>query len=337
MAKFVLFLECWKITEQVVIERRTMMSRQTEGRRRKTGVSFEVISVHGTSKRQKAKVTTVFPLRGKRHQNSSPDLLLKALIALNREKLCNDVKLVLFPAGFIRLDWIKDLHLERPKQPDQYDVKTVFPVLQKYLNAKVRPLFNGESIGEIPNRMLLGMDVKYSGTATQLPGEAQLGILLDKNLRITGATAKFYNPPAEERTQWNLISTCDYSTHFMNIPYLGEALVLYCFDLAALTGRKKYALKDKKTMRKINAADRTFKKRHPKLGLHLGHILEKQNTWKGKFTEVFVNKYGISNYISSSDLKLGEEKRFDTYRVYGGDIGVRAVIIKPGPRKVGRP
>ena len=313
------------------------MSRQTGGSRRKTDLSFEVISVHGTSNREKAKVTTVFPLRGKRNHNNNPYNLPKALAALNREKLLEDVKLVLFPAGFIRLDWIKDLHLERPKSTDQYDVKTVFPVLQKYLNVKVRPLFKGERIGEIPNRILLGIDVEYSGTDTQLPGEAQLGILLDKNLRIHGATAKFYNPPAEERTQWNLISTSDYTTHFMNIPYLGEALVLYCFDLAALTARKKHALKDKKAIRKINAADRTFKKRSPKLGLHLGHILEKQNTWKGKFTEVFVNKYGISNYISSSELKLGEEKRFDKYRVYGGDIGVRVVIIKSGLLKVGRP
>ena len=328
MAKFILFLERWKINKQVVTEREPMMARLAGGSRRKTDLSFEVVSVHGTANSGKAKVTTVFPLRGKRNHNNNPDNLPKALAALNREKLLEDIKLVLFPAGFIRLDWIRDLHLERPTNTDQYDVKTAFPALQRYLNAQVRPLFKGERIDEIPNRILLGIDITYSGTDTRLPGEAQLGILLDKNLRIHGATAKFYNPPAEERTQWNLISTSDYTTHFMNIPYLGEALVLYCFDLAALTGRKKHALKDKKAIKKINAADRTFKKRCPKLGLHLGHILEKPNTWKGKFTEVFVNKYGISNYISSSDLKLGEEKKFHKYRVYGGDIGVRVVIIK---------
>ena len=109
------------------------MSRQTGGSRSKTDFSFEVISVHGTANGGKAKVTTVFPLRGKRNHNNNPDNLPKALAALNREKLLEDVKLVLFPAGFIRLDWIKDLHLERPKSTDQYDVKTVFPVLQKYL------------------------------------------------------------------------------------------------------------------------------------------------------------------------------------------------------------
>jgi hypothetical protein len=312
----------------MVTEREPMMTRLAGESRKKTDVAFEVISVHGTSNKEKAKVTTVFPLRGKRNHNNNPDNLPKALAALNRENLLEDIKLVLFPAGFIRLDWIRDLRLERPTNTDQYDVKTAFPALQKYLNAQVRPLFKGERVGEIPNRILLGIDVTYSGTDTQLPGEAQLGILLDKNLKIHGATAKFYNPPAEERTQWNLISTSDYTTHFMNIPYLGEALVLYCFDLAALTGRKKHALKDERAIKKINAADRTFKRRRPILGIHLGHILEKTNTWKGKFAEVFVNKYGISNYISSSDLKLGEEKRFDKYRVCGGDMRARVVIIK---------
>jgi hypothetical protein len=40
-----------------------MVSRKTGGSRRKTDLSFEVISVHGISNREKAKVTTVFPLR----------------------------------------------------------------------------------------------------------------------------------------------------------------------------------------------------------------------------------------------------------------------------------